>query len=252
MNWEIAASYDALSDRAAQMLLSSVRRDPHLVLGLPTGRTPEGMYARVVAECSRDYHCFRDVATFNLDEYVGIAPEHPGSYHTYMRRHLLDHVDVQPGRAQIPDGRAGLSGQRDSVLASGVALGQECARYERAIATAGGLGLTILGLGTNGHIGFNEPGTPFDSKTRVVDLTESTRKANAELFPDGDVPRQAITMGIGTILASRAIVILASGSKKREALARLRDSEPDPGFPASALRLHPNATVIADEAAAGR
>ena len=247
MKWEIVADYEALSDRAAQLLLSSVRHDPHLVLGLPTGRTPEGMYARVVAECSRAYHCFQDVITFNLDEYVGIAPDHQGSYHTYMHQHLLDHVDVQPERAHIPDGRAG---QGKSVLPPDEALRQECARYERAIADAGGLGLTILGLGTNGHIGFNEPGTPFDSRTRLVHLSESTRRANADLFPDGTVPRQAITMGIATILSSRAIVILASGSKKREAVACLRKSDPDPSFPASALRLHPDVTVIADQAAA--
>jgi glucosamine-6-phosphate deaminase len=251
VKWVVVADYEVLSERAAQRVLSSVRQHPHLVLGLPTGRTPEGMYERIVAECSRAYHCFRDVTTFNLDEYVGITPEHPGSYHTYMRRHLLEHVDVQPGHTHIPDGRAAQTGQDDLGQSADEALRAECARYERAIAAAGGLGLTILGLGTNGHIGFNEPGTPFDSRTRVVRLTESTRKANADLFPEGDVPREAITMGIATILSSRAIVILASGPKKEAAVACLRESEPDPGFPASALRLHPDVTVIADQDAAG-
>src|SRR5207302_570810 len=144
---------------------AAIRDDPRAVLGLPTGRTPVGMYERVVAKCSREYHCFRDVVTFNLDEYGGISCEHPGSYCTYMRRHLFNHVDLDRNNAHIPDGAA-------------PDLAAECARYERDIAEAGGLGLTFLGLGQNGYIGFNEPGTPFTSRTRVVELTQSTRVAN--------------------------------------------------------------------------
>jgi glucosamine-6-phosphate deaminase len=231
VKWESCEGYDALSARAAGTLLSAIRANPRAVLGLPTGRTPAGMYDRVVAECSREYHCFRDVVTFNLDEYAGIPRDHPGSYWTFMKRHLFDAIDIDPANAHIPDGMA-------------ADLDAECVRYEREIAAAGGIDLTFLGLGSNGHIAFNEPGTPFDSRTHVVDLTESTRAANAPFFPDGNVPRQAITMGIATILASRRIVLLASGTNKRPAIERLRSGAVSEDFPASALWKHDDVTVL--------
>jgi len=236
MNWETLPDYDALSERAATILLDAIRDDPKLVLGLPTGNTPLGMYARAVAECSREYHCFREVTAFNLDEYVGIPRDHPGSYFTFMQRHLFAHVDIDPARTYIPNGAA-------------PDLKVECERYERLMASAGGLGLTFLGLGSNGHIAFNEPGTPFDSRTHVVALSESTRKANAAFFLDQPVPTHAITMGIGTILESRQIVLLASGAKKRDAIARLRSGAQGADFPASALWSHPGVRVLVDEAA---
>jgi glucosamine-6-phosphate deaminase len=220
MNWETVADYAALSQRAAEILLAAIRSDPRLVLGLPTGRTPVGMYERVVAECAREYHCFRDVTTFNLDEYVGNSRE----YYHFMKRNLFDSIDIDPGNAHIPDGAA-------------PDLAAECIRYERDIASAGGLGLTFLGLGGNGHIAFNEPGTPFASRTRVVELAEETRAANAT------PSTHAITMGIGTILESRAIVLMA-GANKRDALARLRSGEVSEAFPASALWRHPDVRVL--------
>ena len=232
MRWETFESGEALAERAAQILLGTIRDDPRTVLGLPTGRTPIGMYERVVRECERAYHCFSDVTTFNLDEYVGVSRDHPGSYFAYMRRHLFDHVDIDPRNAHIPDGTA-------------PDLDAECVRYENEIRDAGGLSRTFLGLGRNGHIGFNEPGTPFDSRTRVVELHESTRHANADLFPDGHVPTHAITMGIGTILESRSIVLLAAGAGKQEAIARLRSGEVTEAFPASALWRHPDVAVLA-------
>ncbi|HKB80222.1 MAG TPA: glucosamine-6-phosphate deaminase [Thermoanaerobaculia bacterium] len=231
MNWETFADYGALSDRAASILLAAIGDDPHVVLGLPTGSTPVGMYDRVVAECAREYRCFRDVVTFNLDEYVGIPRDHAGSYAHFMQQHLFDHIDIRPENAHIPNGMA-------------PDRGVECARYERAIGGAGGLGLTFLGLGSNGHIAFNEPGTPFDSRTHVVALSESTRRANAPFFLDQRVPTHAITMGIGTILESRAVVLLASGEKKREAIERLRSGEESVNFPASVLGRHPNVRVL--------
>jgi glucosamine-6-phosphate deaminase len=233
MKFETLRDYDALSERAAGIVIEAIRNDPRIVLGLPTGRTPVGMYARVVATCERTYHCFRDAVTFNLDEYVGIPPTHPGSYCAFMKANLFDHVDIDPKNAHIPNGMA-------------PDLDAECARYEREIGDAGGLRLTFLGLGRNGHIGFNEPGTPFDVRTHVIELTESTRAANAGLFPDGHVPTRAITMGIGTILESRAIVLLASGASKREAVSRLRSGEVSGEFPASALWGHGNVTVLVD------
>jgi len=209
MNWETVADYAALSQRAAEMLLAAIRDDPRIVLGLPTGRTPVGMYEHVVAECAREYHCFRDVTTFNLDEYVGPSRE----YFHFMKRNLFDHVDIDPANIHIPNGAA-------------ADLEAECARYERAIAAAGGLGLTFLGLGGNGHIAFNEPGTPFASRTRVVALSAETRAVN--LTP----ATHAITMGIGTILESRRIVLLAGGNK-RAAIERLRSGAVSEEFPAS-------------------
>ncbi len=235
MKWETFDSYGSLSARAAELTLGAIHEDSRVVFGLPTGRTPLGMYARVVEICSRKYHCFREVTTFNLDEYAGIACNHPGSYCTYMHEHLFDHVDIDRSRTHIPDGRA-------------ADLEAECARYERSIRQAGGLGVTFLGLGRNGHIGFNEPGTSFESRTRVVSLTESTRRANAALFADGEVPAKAITMGIGTILESRAIVLLVSGEGKEAAVERLRSQEINEQFPASALHLHPDVTVLSSRA----
>lgn len=227
MKWETFKSPDALAARGAQLLLDAIQSNPRAVLGLPTGRTPIGMYDRVVQECSREYRCFRDVVTFNLDEYCGVPRDHPGSYFTYMKQHLFDQVDLDPRNAHVPNG-----------------LTPDPAGYEAEIRRAGGLDLTFLGLGRNGHIGFNEPGTPFDSRTRVVELTQSTRHANADLFPDGHVPTHAITMGIGTILESRAIVLLVGGAGKEEAISRLRSGEITEEFPASALHRHPNVTVL--------
>ena len=153
-----------------------------------------------------------------------------------MQHHLFDHVDIDPKNTYIPNGRA-------------PDLKVECARYERTIKNAGGLALTFLGLGSNGHIAFNEPGTPFESRTHVVALSESTRRANAAFFVDQPVPTHAITMGIGTILDSREIVLLASGAKKREAIQRLRSGEQGADFPASALWSHANVRVLVDQAA---
>lgn len=231
MRWETFESPDALAGRAAELLLTAIRTNPRIVLGLPTGRTPIGMYDRVVRECSREYHCFREVTTFNLDEYAGLPREHPGSYFSYMKQHLFDHVDLEPSNAHLPCGTA-------------PDLAAECIRYETEIRDAGGLDLTFLGLGRNGHIGFNEPGTPFNARTRVVELTQSTRHANADLFADGHVPTHAITMGIGTILESRRIVLLVSGNGKEEAVARLRSAAVTEQFPASALWRHEDVLVL--------
>lgn len=231
MIWESFESYEALSDRAAHILLAAARSNPNVVLGLPTGRTPVGMYDRVVGQCRDDDRCFRDVTTFNLDEYVGIPRDHPGSYYTFMREHLFDHGHISSAHTHIPDGMA-------------PNLDDECRRYERDIAASGGLGLTFLGLGRNGHIGFNEPGTPFDSRTRIVELTESTRIANAALFEGGHVPHKAITIGIGTILESKSIVLLVAGTGKEKALERLQSGGVGVDFPASALWSHANVRVL--------
>lgn len=250
MKWIVVSDYDELSARAARRMLEAVETRPDVVLGLPTGRTPVGMYARAVAECRSRYRCFRGVRTFNLDEYVGIPPEHPGSYSTYMKKHLIEHVDLDPGNVHILDGMAARVRSQHPGISLDEALLLECQRYEEEIREAGGLDLTFLGLGRNGHIGFNEPGTHFDSRTHVIRLSEATRIANAELFADGRVPERAITMGIGTILDSGAVVLMASGASKTSAVARLAESGPATEFPASALVSHDDVTVLVDAAAA--
>jgi glucosamine-6-phosphate deaminase len=251
VKWIVVDDYEDLSTHAAQLMLDRVATNPGLVLGLPTGRTPVGMYAHVVAACERKYHCFRDVRTFNLDEYVGIPPDHPGSYFSYMKHHLFDHVDLQRENIHIPDGMAARVRAERSDLPFEQALALECEHYEEELREAGSLDLTFLGLGRNGHIGFNEPGTPFDSRTHVIRLSESTRVANADLFADGNVPERAITMGIGTILESRAIVVMASGGSKANTVALLAQTGPSSDFPASALKAHHDVTVLVDRAAAG-
>ncbi len=252
MKWKLVADYESLSSHAAEILLWAVAENPRLVLGLPTGRTPEGMYARVARDCQREYRCFREVTSFNLDEYVGIPPSHPASYSSYMRRALFDHVDMEPPNIHIPDGTAEKVRQRNPELSFDEGLEIECANYEILIERAGSLGLTILGLGRNGHIGFNEPNTPFDSRTHVVELDPMTREANARPFAGEQVPGRAITMGIGTILESARILLLASGESKVEAVTRLFSELPSDDFPASALRQHHDVTILVDERAASR
>ena len=252
MKWVVVEDYDELSDRAAARFLDAIENDPQAVLLLPTGSTPEGMYRGIVGACRSRYRCFRDVTTFNLDEYVGVPPEHPSSYCSYMRERLFRHVDIDPARIHIPDGMAAAVRRENPSLSIDEALYLECERYELAIARAGGIGMALLGVGRNGHIGFNEPGSPFDSRTRVVTLEESTRSANAPFFPEGEVPRRAITAGIATILAARSIVLLAAGDAKAPAIRKLATELPDPSFPASALAHHPDVTVIVDKAAKGR
>lgn len=251
MQWIIVDDAAALAETAATIMLDTISRDPNAVLGLPTGSTPLGMYSAVVARCRIEQHCFRDVVTFNLDEYAGITPDHPSSYHAYMRDVLFNHVDLDPSNTHIPDGSGRKVLARHPDLTFDEALELECGEYEDAIRRHGSLQLTFLGLGRNGHIGFNEPGTSFRTRTHVVTLTESTRQANAEYFPGSAPPKRALTVGIGTILESAGIVLMAAGAAKQEAIARLRSGEIDESFPASALHRHHDVRCIVDRAAAG-
>ena len=252
IEWIVVADEAEVGQLGAGILLDVIGGNPNAVLGLPTGKTPLPMYAAVVEQCRIENHCFRDVVTFNLDEYVGLNPSHPSSYHSYMRSVLFAHVDIDPANTHLPDGTGlRVRGSRPDVTLN-EALELECERYERAIRERGPIDVTFLGLGRNGHIGFNEPGTSFDSRTHVIELTESTRLANAAYFSEGETPERAITVGIGTILESRSIVLLAAGASKREAVARLREGTISVDFPASALHQHPNVRCIIDKAADGR
>lgn len=234
MRVEVVETYAELSQRAAAIVADLVERKPDAVLGLPTGSTPEGFY-RALAERDPD---FSRVRTFNLDEYLGLPREHEQSYGQFMQRHLYSRVNLNPANCQIPNGMAA-----DPEA--------ECLRYEAAIRAAGGMDLVLLGVGHNGHIGFNEPGSPWDARTRRVSLAAKTLEANARFFGSLDeVPREALTMGIGTILEARQILLLASGEGKAEIIRRAVEGEPSVAVPATALQGHPNATVLLDRAAA--
>ncbi|HVR44954.1 MAG TPA: glucosamine-6-phosphate deaminase [Thermoanaerobaculia bacterium] len=245
-SWRIVEDYDALSREAAAMFLGTVEENPRSVLLLPTGSTPEGMYRELVDAWRARRRSFRRVTTFNLDEYVGIPTSHRGSYRTYMQTRLFDHVDIEPARAHVPDGLATEIRREHPGIRLDRALELECDRYEKSIRDAGGIDVAFLGLGRNGHIGFNEPGSPFDSRTRVVRLHESTRRANAPWFEGERVPERAITAGIATILDAKSIVLMASGTAKADAIARLARGEVDPTFPASALLAHPRVLFLID------
>ena len=229
--------YEAMSRRAAHVIAAEVIRRPDCVLGLATGSTPIGTYQQLTAWNQAGEFSFRQVRTVNLDEYKGLAPDHDQSYRYFMQHNLFDHVDVVPENTQVPDG-----------LAADPAA--ECARYDAYIASLGYADLQLLGLGRNGHIGFNEPGDSFIKETHVVDLTQSTIDANARFFASADdVPRQALTMGIGCIMAARRVLVVASGADKADAVYNVVCGPIDPHCPGSILQLHPNVVLVADEAA---
>ncbi|ATN37303.1 glucosamine-6-phosphate deaminase (plasmid) [Rhizobium sp. ACO-34A] len=222
----------------ARRLACLVAERPNAVLGLATGGTMQPVYAELLSMARTQGISFAGIGSFNLDEYVGLAPDHPQSYWHFMREHLFDHIDADPGRLAIPHGNA-----PDPVA--------EALRYEDRIRRAGGIDLQLLGLGSNGHIGFNEPGASFSSRTRVETLAEETRRANARFFGKGEhVPSEAITMGIASIMEARSIVLLAIGSGKAAAVRAMIEGPVSEDCPASALRSHPDVTVVLDVAAA--
>lgn len=233
-----AEDYAELSRTAAEAVVHAVRNNPQIRLGLATGGTPIGMYREMVADWRRNGTSYRKAVAFNLDEYMGLPQDHPNSYHQYMQSYLFQYVDIPQRNIHIPNGEAPNAEA-------------ECERYERSIGAAGGIDLQVLGIGRNGHIGFNEPGTSFHSGVHVVTLAEPTRQANARFFKSADeVPEQAITAGIATIMKSKQILLLVSGEEKREACARLIHGNVDEQFPASVLKRHPDVTMIVDRAAA--
>ena len=230
-----------LSAQAANIVSAALRAHPGMTLGLPTGNTPLGMYEELVRLHQTEGLDFSRARIFNLDEYVGLTADHPASYHAYMRAHFFDRVNVAPENADIPRG------------APGVDVDAESKRYENAIAAAGGIDLLVIGIGVNGHIAFNEPGSSFASRTRVVDLAPATiANARRHFGSEGDVPRTAITVGIGTILGARRILLLASGASKAGIVHQCLHGPVSESLPATALQVHRDVTVILDEAAARR
>lgn len=232
--------YDAMSRRAAQIIAAEITHDPACVLGLATGSTPEGAYKYLADWHKKGCLSFRDVRTVNLDEYKGLAPDHEQSYRHFMQIHLFDHVDIEPRSIRLPDG-----------LAPDPAA--HCAEYDAYIQSLGNIDLQLLGVGRNGHIGFNEPGDRFIRETHVVDLAESTVDANARFFASREeVPRQAVTMGVGAILGAKKILLAASGTEKADAVYNCVRGPITPRCPASILQLHPNVVIVVDEAAGSR
>lgn len=229
-------NYQDMSKHAAKMIINQVKLKPDAVLGLATGGTPTGTYQEIVQDHKTHHTSYDKIITINLDEYVGISVHHKNSYHQFMKNNLFNHVNFNEANHHLPNGTV------DD-------LQQACERYDQLI-DANPIDLQLLGIGQNGHIGFNEPGTPFDTQTHIVELSRSTRKANARFFHHlNDVPTHAITMGIASILQSKRILLLASGYKKAEAMKQLITGPIHEEFPASALRRHDDVTIIADEEA---
>lgn len=240
MNILVVKDYTEVSRQAALLVAATITLKPDAVIGLPTGKTPIGMYNELVRIYRNGFVDFRRVTTFNLDEYVGLGRDEPCSFYSYMQRHLFRHINIQPGNVHIPDGKA-----KD--------LRSECMRYEEIIRRNGSIDLMVLGIGHNGHIGFNEPSSEFILETHIEDLSERTRRANTRYFGSlQDVPRRAITMGVGTIMLSRKIILLAYGRDKSNTILRVLKGNITPRFPASVLCLHRDCTFILDEEAAGK
>ena len=226
-----------MSRKAANIISAQVIMKPHAVLGLATGSTPVGAYKQLVEWYNKGDLDFANVTSVNLDEYKGLSPENDQSYRYFMNTNLFNHVNINKERTFVPNGL-----EPDSEKA--------CAAYNEIIRSVGGIDLQLLGLGNNGHIGFNEPGAAFEKETHCVDLTESTIKANARFFETmDDVPKQAYTMGIKNIMTAKKILLVATGEAKADALYKSLYGPITPNVPASILQLHPDVTVVADEGA---
>jgi glucosamine-6-phosphate deaminase len=236
----IKENFDDMSKEGARIVAELVRKKPNCVLGFATGGTPLGMYKELIRMHKNEGLDFSKVTTFNLDEYVGLPPEHDQSYHYFMWENLFKHINVDRRFVHIPMGMA------DDIEA-------HCEWYEEQIVKAGGIDLQILGIGANGHIAFNEPGSSLGSRTRIKTLTGTTREANARFFKNPDeVPKYAITMGVGTIMDAKELLLLASGDGKANAIAATCEGPITAMCPASIVQLHRYAFVIVDQAAGAK
>jgi len=236
----VKEDYNAMSREAARIVAGHLRKKPNLVLGLATGSTPLGTYRELIRLHREEGLDFSKVTTFNLDEYIGLSPDHSQSYHYFMTENFFKHINVERRYIHIPHGLV-------------TDIEAHCEWYEEEIKKAGGIDLQILGIGANGHLAFNEPGSSLGSRTRIKTLTEQTTKDNARFFRDSkDVPKYAITVGIGTIMDARDLVLLASGSGKADAVHAAVEGPITAMCPASIIQLHRRATVITDKEAASK
>ncbi len=233
----VTKNYDEMSETAAKIIIDVVKNNPNAVLGLATGSSPIGTYKNMINDHKQNGTSYKNVSTVNLDEYVSLNADHDQSYAYFMRTNLFDSIDIDQNNTNLPCGVA-----KD--------LQAECDRYNGVLAKLVP-DIQVLGLGSNGHIGFNEPDTPFDSVTHVVDLTENTIKDNSRLFSSIDeVPKQALSMGIKNIMQAKSIIMVVSGKNKAEAVKGMVNGKITPALPASVLQLHPNVTIVCDEDAA--
>ena len=231
----IIDSAENIAAMAAQQYVALLKRKPNAILGGATGSTPLGLYAELVRLNKAGEITFKDASSFNLDEYVGLDGSHDQSYRYFMDHNLFDHIDIDKSRTRVPSGI-------DT---------SDPAAYDKEIAAAGGVDLQLLGIGNNGHIGFNEPGTPFGSLTHIVELTESTREANKRFFASIDeVPTHAVTMGVKTVMQARSIILMAIGPAKAPIMKEMLQGPVTEKVPASVLQLHPDVTVYMDYEAA--
>ena len=237
MRTYITEDYQAMSRRAAHIIAAQVHLNPACVLGLATGSTPIGMYKQLIEWYKAGDLDFSQVKSVNLDEYAGLAPTHDQSYRYFMQTNLFDHINIDPANTNVPNG-----------LAADPAA--ECRRYNQVIRDLGGIDVQVLGMGHNGHIGFNEPSDVFHLGTYLVNLKEGTIDANARFFASrDDVPRQALTMGIQSIMLARQILVVVSGEDKANAVKACFGGPVTPNVPGSVLQLHPNVILVADKAA---
>ncbi|HNR65673.1 MAG TPA: glucosamine-6-phosphate deaminase [Atribacterota bacterium] len=240
MNVVIVKNYQELSVRAAQLVADQITRKKNIVLGLATGQTPVGMYQGLIKKYKKGEIDFSQVVTFNLDEYYGLSPEHPQSYHYFMWDTFFQHININKEKIYL------LNGITDNI-------DEECQRFEDLIKKRGGIDLQILGIGDNGHLGFNEPAIGLKSKTHLVNLSKATIHANVKYFNDiKEVPRQALTMGIGTIMKAEKIILLASGRKKSPVIVKTIKGPVSTEVPATVLQLHNEVTIILDQDVASK
>lgn len=232
-----AKDYNDMSRKAANILSAQVIMKPDAVLGLATGSTPLGTYSQLIEWCKKGDIDFSNVTTVNLDEYKGLPRDNPQSYYRFMCENFFDHINIDKKNVNVPDGT-----QENSEI--------ECERYNNVIRSVGGIDMQLLGIGDNGHIGFNEPGCAFETETHCVKLTESTINANSRFFESIDeVPKEAYTMGIKSIMQAKKILLIASGENKAKALSEAICGPVTPQNQASILQLHNDVTIVADEAA---
>lgn len=238
MNLIVTKDYREMAREAARQIAREMISKPNMVLGLATGSTPEKVYEKLIELNSLGLISFKNMTTFNLDEYLGLAKTHDQSYYYYMMDNFFHHIDINLENVNILDGKA-------------ADVDRECKSFEEKINQAGGLDLQLLGIGRNGHIGFNEPSDKIESETRLVNLTEDTIDANSRFFDSPEeVPKQAVTMGMRSIMNAKKILLIANSEDKAQAIYDTVKGPIDPKYPASILQLHPNVTVIVDEYAA--
>ncbi len=236
----VVKDYNEISCLAAQIITDQIINKKNSVLGLATGSTPIGVYQELIQKYKKGELDFSKVITFNLDEYCGLSPEHPQSYHFYMWNVLFKHINVKKENINL------LNGVTENIA-------EECKQYEDLIQKSGGIDLQILGIGFNGHIGFNEPDISLDARTHLVDLTAETIRANSRFFNNAqEVPNQAITMGIGAIMQAKKIIMLASGKQKARIVEKTINGSITTKVPATVLQLHNNATIIIDQEVASQ